>query len=99
MIRIIALITTKPGKRQEYIDSLNAIRPAVLEEKGCREYGATVDNAASQAPFGPETIAIIETWDSLEDLSAHAAGAPLKEHGRRTKELIEKRAVHILNPA
>jgi len=99
MIRVLAFITTKPGKRGEFLESFNAIRPAVLAEKGCREYGATVDNPASQSPFGPETIAIIETWDSLEDLSAHAVGQPLKELGARTKGLIETRAVHILSPA
>jgi quinol monooxygenase YgiN len=98
MIRVIAFITTKPGKRGEFLESFKAVRPAVLAEKGCREYVATVDNPASQAPFGPETIAIIETWDSLEDFGAHAVGQPLKEHGGRTKDLIEKRAVHILNP-
>ena len=99
MIRVIAFITTKPGKRGEFLESFKAVRPAVLAEKGCHEYVATVDNSASQSPFGPESIAIIETWDSVEDLSAHAVGQPLKEHGARVKDLIEKRAVHILDPA
>ena len=99
MIRVIAFITTKPGKRDEFLASFATARRAVLEEKGCREYVATVDSPASQSPFGPESIAIIETWDSVEDLKAHAAGQPMKEHGGRVKDLIEKRAVHILDPA
>ncbi len=101
MIRVIALITTKPGKRQEFLASFNDIRPAVLAEKGCGEYVATIDHAnsgAGRAQFGPDTVAIIETWASLEDLAAHGAGEPLKTHGRRTKELIEKRDVYVLSP-
>jgi quinol monooxygenase YgiN len=102
MIRVVAIITAKPGMRGEVLAAFNANRPAVLAEKGCREYGATVDNpdaAAAFARFGADTVVIIETWDTMEDLAAHGASAHMKEYGRKTREFVETRAVHILNPA
>ena len=43
MIHVIAIITAKPGKRDEVLSHFKANVPAVHAEKGCIEYGATVD--------------------------------------------------------
>jgi quinol monooxygenase YgiN len=102
MIRVIAIITTKPGKRGELLEAFNAVRPTVLAEKGCREYGATVDHPEAgpgRASFGPDTVAIIESWETLEDLAAHGAAAHMREFGRGIKDIVEARAVHVLKPA
>ena len=43
MIHVIAIITAKPGKRDEVLKNFKDNVPAVHAEKGCIEYGAAVD--------------------------------------------------------
>ena len=43
MIHVIAIITAKPGKRDEILKNFKGNVPAVHAEKGCIEYGATID--------------------------------------------------------
>jgi len=76
MIHVIAIITAKPGKREEILRHFRANVPAVRAEKGCIEYGAAVDaeNALKfQTKWGPDTFLVVEKWDSMEALQAHVA--------------------------
>ena len=43
MVHVIAVITAKPGMRDQVLDLFSANVPAVKEEDGCIEYGAPVD--------------------------------------------------------
>ena len=54
MLNIVAIITTKPGKRADVLEAFNANVPAVLAEKGCIEYTAVVD-APDMGPVSNET--------------------------------------------
>ncbi|HTR13827.1 MAG TPA: antibiotic biosynthesis monooxygenase [Roseiarcus sp.] len=47
MIRVVVLITTKPGRRDELLAAFQANAPAVRREKGCIEYAAFVDAAGA----------------------------------------------------
>ena len=53
-VHVIAVITTKVGKRDEVLKHFKANVPAVLAEDGCIEYGATIDcaNADFAAKYG-----------------------------------------------
>ena len=101
MIHVIAVITAKPGKRAEILAAFRANVPAVRAEQGCIEYGAAID-ADPAAPFqkkwGDDTFLVIEKWDSLEALKAHAAAPHMAAYGAKTKELIASRVIHILSP-
>ena len=102
MIHVVAIITTKPGKREEVLKHFRANMPAVRAEKGCIEYGPVIDAdpaLAFQAKFGPDTYLAIEKWESLDALKAHAAAPHMKAYGEKVKDLIASRAVHILSPA
>ena len=46
MIHVIAIITAKPGRRDEVLGHFRANVPAVRAEAGCIEYGAAVDAAS-----------------------------------------------------
>jgi quinol monooxygenase YgiN len=101
MIHVIAIIAAKPGKRGEILRHLANV-PAVRVEKGCIEYGAAVDaeNALKfQTKWGPDTFLVIEKWESMEALQAHAAAPHMAAYGAKTKELIASRVIHILSPA
>jgi quinol monooxygenase YgiN len=102
MIHVIAVITAKPGKREEILRHFRANVPSVHAEKGCIEYGAAVDaeNAlAFQTKWGADTFLVIEKWESMDALKAHAAAPHMAAYGASTKELIASRVIHILSPA
>jgi len=101
MIHVIAVITAKPGKREEVLKHFRANVPNVLKEEGCIEYGAAVDaeNAlAFQTKWGPDTFLVIEKWESMEALKAHAAAPHMAAYGAKTREMIASRVIHILSP-
>jgi quinol monooxygenase YgiN len=50
MIRVVAVIPTKPGRRDELLSAFRANLPAVRAEKGCIEYAGHVD-ASGIGPF------------------------------------------------
>ena len=102
MIHVIAVITAKPGKRAEILQHFHANVPAVHAERGCIEYGAAIDAdpaLAFQKKWGDDTFLVIEKWESMEALKAHAAAPHMAAYGAKTKELIAGRVIHILSPA
>ena len=101
MIHVIAVITAKPGKRAEILQHFRANVPNVHKEQGCIEYGAAVDaeNAlAFQTKWGADTFLVVEKWESMDALKAHAAAPHMAAYGAKTKELIASRVIHILSP-
>ena len=101
MIHVIAVITAKPGMRESILQAFRANVPAVRAEKGCIEYGAAVDaeNALSiQTRYGSDTFVVVEKWESMDALKAHAAAPHMAAYGAKTKEMIASRVIHILSP-
>jgi len=102
MIHVVAVVTAKPGKREEILGHFRANVPAVRAEKGCIEYGPAVDaeNALGfQARVGADTFLVIEKWESMEALKAHAAAPHMAAYAAKVKDLIASRTIHILQPA
>ena len=102
MIHVIAVITAKPGQRATVLANFKANVPAVLAEKGCIEYGAAVDaeNALGfQTPCGADTFLVVEKWESMEALKAHAAAPHMAAYAAKNKDLLASRVIHILQPA
>ncbi len=102
MIHVVAIITAKPGQRETILAAFRANMPAVHAEKGCIEYGPAVDAegvGGFQTKFGPDTFLVIEKWESLEALKAHAAAPHMAAYAAKTKELIASRVIHVLSPA
>lgn len=100
MINVVAVITAKPGLREKVLQAVAENLPKVLAEKGCIEYAPSVDagNGAGKGAFGPDTFVMIEKWESMEDLKAHAAAPHMAEYAAKTKELLESRLIHVLEP-
>lgn len=102
MIHVVAIITTKPGKREEVLSAFNDIIPTVLEEDGCIEYGPTIDAADApsiQTPVGANTFIVIEKWTSTETLDAHGTSSHMAAYGEKVKHLIDDRVIHVLMSA
>lgn len=102
MIHVVAVITAKPGLRDSILQVFRANVPAVKAEKGCIEYGAAVDADPAlsiQTKWGSDTFLVIEKWESMDALKAHAAAPHMAAYGAKTKEFIASRVIHILQPA
>jgi quinol monooxygenase YgiN len=102
MIHVVAVITAKPGMREQILTAFRANMPAVHAEKGCIEYGPAIDAegmGSFQTKFGADTFLVIEKWESPEALAAHAASPHMKEYGAKTKDMIANRVIHVLSPA
>ena len=101
MIHVIAVITAKPGRREEVLKHFRANVPNVRAEKGCIEYGAAVDADPAlpvQTKYGADTVVVVEKWESMDALKAHAAAPHMAAYGAKTKELLASRVIHILSP-
>jgi quinol monooxygenase YgiN len=102
MIHVVAVLTTKPGKREEVLKHFLANVPAVRAEQGCIEYGAAVDADPAlpvQTRYGPDTFVVIEKWESMEALAGHGEAPHMQAFRARVKDLLAGRAVHVLSPA
>jgi quinol monooxygenase YgiN len=101
MIHVLAIITAKPGMREQVLEIFHANMPAVHAEDGCIEYVPVVD-AEGVGPFqtklGPDAFVVVEKWESLDHLNAHIAAPHMKEYGARTKDMLASRVIHVLSP-
>ena len=100
MIHVVAIITAKPNNREAILAAFRANVPAVHAEAGCIEYGPAIDAdgvGSFQTKFGPDTFLVIEKWESLDHLKAHAASPHMAAYGAKTKDLIANRVIHVLS--
>jgi len=102
MIHVLAIITVKPGMRDAFLKEFHANMPNVHAEKGCIEYGPTVDAAVehpAQTKMGPNTAVIVEKWESWEALQAHMKAPHMATYAAKVKDMLLERKIHILSPA
>jgi quinol monooxygenase YgiN len=101
MIHVLAVITAKPGMRDELLKAFRANVPNVVAEKGCIEYGAAVDSEPVlkfQTALGPDTFMVVEKYQDLDALKAHAGSPHMAAYGAKTKDMVASRTIHILSP-
>ena len=98
-VHVIAIITAKPGKREEVLANFNANVPAVHAEDGCIEYGAVIDceGVGFAKAFGPDTFLVVEKWASLDHLKAHAVTPHMKAYSEKNKDLLAARTIHVMS--
>jgi len=101
MIHVLAIVTAKPGMRESILRIFHANMSAVRAEKGCIEYGPTIDAegiGGIQTKLGPDTFVVVEKWESIDALKAHAAAPHMAAYAAKTKEMIASRVIHVLSP-
>lgn len=101
MIHVIAVITARPGLRPVILEAVRDNLAAVRAESGCIEYGPATDLAPAlpaQTDYGPDTLVMIEKWESADALKAHAAAPHMQAYAARVKDCIASRVIHVLAP-
>ena len=102
MIHVVALITAQPGKRAAVLEAFTENMQAVRAEQGCIEYQPVTDAAdigPFQARIGEDSFIVLEKWESKEALMAHAVAPHMAAYGRKVKDMLAGRVIHVLSPA
>ena len=102
MIHVIAIITAKPGQRENVLAAARANIPAVSAEDGCIEYNIAFDAegmGSFQTKFSPDTFVFVEKWRDPAALKAHAAAPHMAAYSAKVKDMIAARVIHVLSPA
>jgi quinol monooxygenase YgiN len=101
MINVLAAISVKPGKRDEFLEIFKANVPAVLAEDGCHGYVPAVDVETGLDPqvLDENVVTIIEQWESLDALRAHLAAPHMATYREKVKDLVAGVSLKVLTEA
>lgn len=90
MVYVVASVTLKPGKKEEYLEILKSTMPKVHAEKGCVEYFPTADLKIGWPvqSLDENRVVILEKWETPEDLRAHNVTPHMKAYHEKTGGLI-----------
>ena len=101
MINVLASIQVKPGTRDEFLKHFNANIPAVLKEEGCIEYFPAVDVDADLniQQIDPDSVTVIEKWESLDALHAHLKAPHMATYKERVKDIVVSLTLKVLEQA
>lgn len=99
MIHVLATVELVPDKKEAFLKEFRKVVPDVRREKGCIEYGPTVDMPADMpTPVRDNIVVIIEKWESLDDLKAHLMAPHMKIYRAAVKDLVKGMQVQVLKP-
>ncbi|ENV04166.1 MULTISPECIES: putative quinol monooxygenase [Acinetobacter] len=100
MLTIIAEIRTKSAgqHRQNVLDAFQKIIPTVLAEDGCHGYEPLIDHKsnASFQTHEPDTIVMLEKWESVAYLEAHLTTPHMQAHHEAVKDDVIDVKIKIL---
>lgn len=101
MIHVVAQIQVAEGRRDAFLEEFHRLVPEVLQEKGCIEYGPTIDAVTDleRQQTDGNIVTILEKWDSLGDLKAHLVAPHMESYRERVKDLVVGAKLHVLEPA
>ena len=102
MIHVLAMITAKPGMRERILEAYRDNVAAVRAEAGCLAYEAVIDVPDTPSVFakvGADTFVVVERWESMEALRAHAVAPHMKAYAAKVQDLTANRAIHVLQAA
>ena len=101
MLTVVAEICVKPGRRQVVLKAIQQLIPTVLDEEGCHQYDALLDHQA-QMPWkhnSPDSIFMLEQWDSLRHLEQHQQMPHMEKHRERIKDDVIDVKILVLEPS
>ena len=99
MIRVVAIITAHPGRRDEVLAAFRANVPNVHAEKGCIEYAGHVDASTVgpfQTEFGPDSLSCSNPGKARRR-SRITSGAAHEDLLAKDQGLVAKRTIHVLS--
>jgi quinol monooxygenase YgiN len=102
MIHVVAEIELKPGCREEYLKLFKAHVVKVRAEVGCVAYAPTIDAAGAPMAAHPpreNVVTILEQWQTLADLQAHAQAPHQLAFRKQVGHLMSRGRVEVFQEA
>ena len=101
MIDVVATVTVREDALEEYLEKFKANLSNVLAEKGCIHYYPTVDcdTGWKRQAKDPRAVTVIERWESMEALQAHARAPHMAALREATKGLVTAVQLKVLRQA
>jgi quinol monooxygenase YgiN len=101
VIYVVATAELKPGTREAFLREFHRNVPTVRAEKGCIEYGPTVDiqsGIKTQIALREHVVTVVEKWESLEALQAHVVAPHMAAYRERVKDFVVRVSLQVLEP-
>jgi len=101
MIHVIGTVELHPGTRDKFLVEFFRLKPEVLGEEGCIEYGAAVDlisGLGAQPPLRPDAVTIVEKWASLAALKSHLTAPHMGSYRDRVRSFVVKATIQVFEP-
>jgi quinol monooxygenase YgiN len=102
MIHVVATIDLAPGTREAFLSEFHKIISAVRAEAGCIEYGPAIDadtDIPTQAKIGADKVVVLEKWESVAALKAHAVAPHMQAYRVKVKDYVRGMDLRVLSPA
>lgn len=102
MITVIAIMTAKPGKKEQVLAIARKNLATVRAEQGCHEYRLVEDVANAnplQTSLGADSFMFIEGWEDMPALEAHLATPHMKAYFSDVEPLMADQVLHIVKSA
>ena len=98
MVHVLASISVKADKMDQFLEIFKANVPNVRAEEGCIYYAPCMDTKTdiSVQELDGSVVTVIEQWESVDHLNAHLAAPHMLEYGKKTKEMILNLSLKIL---
>jgi quinol monooxygenase YgiN len=91
-VYVVATITVKDGKRDEFVNIFKANVPNVLAEDGCIFYDPVVDvetGIGAQGELRANVMVVVEKWASLDHLKVHLKAPHMDTYREQVKDLVD----------
>lgn len=100
MLIVIADIQIRSGvqHRENVLNAFREITPVVLQEDGCYGYELLVDHESGmdyQTKI-PDSITMLEHWESIEHLNAHLQTPHMKAYKQHVKDDVLDVKIRIM---
>lgn len=101
MIHVIASIRVKEGALDEYVALFKENVPHVLAEDGCVQYSPCVDadTGWKTQALDPQRMMVVEQWESMEALQAHARAPHMAAFRKKAGHLVEGMTLQVVEDA
>ena len=101
MIHVIAIISTVPGRRDDFLQEFQRIVPLVHAEAGCIEYGPAIDvdsGIAGLPAVRGDVVTILEKWENVEALKAHLVAPHMLVYREAVKDMLAGVEIRVMDP-
>lgn len=101
MVHVIASIRVREGALDEYITLFKENVPNVLAEQGCIQYIPCLDadTGWKVQARDPNRMIVVEKWESMEALQAHARAPHMAAFRAKAGHLVASMSLQVVRDA